>query len=165
MAGRGGRQGVGGAPRQYDRRAILERFRVEMAKGDRNMEQICSDPGMPCKESIYLWVAEDDELFNIFLRAQELWSWAQRDIIIQIADDQSRDIIENEIETSSGDTRIERRSDNTAVNRDRLRVLARQWAMAKMVPKFFGEKVTNEHTGPDGERMPAPVINLTIEKK
>lgn len=143
-----------GRPQVFDRPAVLGRLVIEMAKGDRPLELICKDEGMPTPESIYLWISEDTEesrqLFKIFSRAQELWCWAQREIIIKIADDQSRDIIENEIETDSGAVRIERRSDNTAVNRDKLRVGARQWAMAKLTPKLFGDKITQEHTGEGG---------------
>ena len=157
-----------GRPKEYNRKEALERFRAEMAKGTRNMEQICQDPGMPCPESIYLWVQEDDELFKIFMRAQELWCLAQREIIIKIADDESRDYYEIEhtrtLKDGSQQISKQKQSDNTAVNRDRLRVMARQWAMAKLAPKLFGDKVTTEHTGKDGEPL-IPVLNIKIEKK
>lgn len=147
-----------GAPFQYDRKEILLRIKTEMAKGTRNLHDICEDEGMPCVESIYLWIAEEtkeaEELFNIFSKAQELWCWAQKDIIIKICDDDSRDILEDvrHIEKEDGSIQelITRKSDNTAVNRDKLRVETRKWAMNKLAAKHFGDKVTNEHTGPEG---------------
>lgn len=145
-----------GAPREYDRLEILGRLREEMAKGTRNMEQICEDEGMPTPESIYLWIQDDEQLFKIFMRAQELWCFAQRDIMIQIADDQSRD--QQPYKKTYGETVEEgTKSDNTAVNRDRLRVMARQWAMAKLAPKHFGERLEQIHSG---EVSIVPSINI-----
>lgn len=149
-----------GAPRQYDRKAVLEKICIEMAKGDRCLEDICrDDPDMPCVENIYLWTAEDtdegQELFKIFMRAQQLWCWAQNDRIIKIADDQSRDVIIDK----DGNPK----SDNTAVNRDKLRVTARQWAMTKLAAKHFGEKVTQELTGAEGKDL-IPSLVVKIEK-
>jgi hypothetical protein len=43
-------------------------------------------------------------------------------------------------------------SDSTTgdTQRDKLRVDTRKWLMSKFDPKRFGDKVTQEHTGPDG---------------
>lgn len=40
--------------------------------------------------------------------------------------------------------------DSTAVARNRLRVDARKWLASKMLPKKYGDKVTQEHTGEGG---------------
>lgn len=140
-----------GAPRKYDRKAILTRVMHEMAKGTRNLDDICKDKGMPTSDSIYLWIAEDEELFRIFIRAQELWCWAQKDIIMKISDDCSRDVIENTVEVLEDDgektlIKTERRSDNTSVNRDKLRVGSRQWAMNKLLSRIFGDKLETKNT-------------------
>lgn len=130
-----------GAPKLYNRKEVLERLRTEMAKGTA-MDAACALEGMPTSESIYLWIQEEEELFTIFMRAQELWCLAQKDLIIKIADDQTRDF------QPDGEGGI--KSDNTAVNRDRLRVQTRQWAMTKLAKKHFGDEVKNEHSGPNG---------------
>lgn len=142
----------GGAPRQFDRKAVLMRLCEFMARGDRPLDKICEEEeGFPTSEQIYLWVTKDEELYRIFTHAQELWCWAQRERIIQIADDQSRDI------SPDG------KSDNTAVNRDKLRVAARQWAMAKLAPKLFGDKISQEITGANGTPL-IPELNINIKK-
>lgn len=113
---------------------------------------------MPASENIYMWVTEDTDegrkLFSIFRYAQELWCWAQKDKIIKICDDQTRDFIENEVVKTAkdGTTTVlkQKQSDNTAVNRDRLRVQTRQWAMNKLLTKIFGDKIQQEVTGPQG---------------
>lgn len=143
-----------GRPRVFNRVKVLEQFRLEMAKGTRNMEQICSDRGMPSPESIFLWVQDDEQLLKIFMRAQELWCLAQRDITISIADDESRDYYDIETTRKLKDgtevTTRSKQSDNTAVNRDSLRIRARHWAMEKLAPKLFGAKVVQEQVGPGG---------------
>lgn len=147
-----------GRPKAYDRKAVLNYIKNEMAKGDRCLQDICTDHDMPSRECIYLWVSEDTqegrELFNIFRECQELWCWAQKDIILKICDDDSRDILEDvkHVEKEDGTIAeyVTRKSDNTAVNRDKLRVETRKWAMNKLLPKIFGDKVEQQLTGPEG---------------
>lgn len=138
-----------GRPRVYDRKACLLKICDEMAKGDRCLEDICkSDDELPHHGVIYTWL-DDPELNDIFTRAQRLWCWAQRDLIVKISDDDSRDMIERTVEHIGKDGEVKKiesgqTSDNTAVNRDKLRINTRQWAMAKLVPKLFGDKVEQE---------------------
>lgn len=148
-------------PKKFDRQAVMLRLLDEMAKGTRTLNQICDDPDMPNAGTIYLWAHEDELLSEILTRAQLAWCFAQNGICIQIADDDSRDVLEETIETDAG-TITRRRSDNTAVNRDNLRVKARQWSMAKLAGKLFGEKQEVEHSGAVSV---TPVINLTTKTK
>ena len=94
-----------------------------------------------------------------------LENWAGE--IVEIAQDSSRDILETE--TSYTDSKgnvtekTERRSDNTAVNRDRLRVDTLKWLMCKLRPSVYGDKTLTELTGKDGKDL-VPVLNITIKK-
>lgn len=56
------------------------------------------------------------------------------------------------------------KSDNTAVNRDRLRVDTKKWIMSKRMPHLYGDKVQQEITGKDGAAL-QPVFNITVERK
>ena len=49
------------------------------------------------------------------------------------------------------------------VNRDRLKVDARKWVLAKLHPKKYGDKTTTEITGKDGQPL-IPVRGFIIEK-
>lgn len=136
-----------GVPRKYNRKEVLLSLLDDMAKGDRCLEAILEgSPKYPAVSKLYEWVAQETEegreLREIFTRAQELWCRAQLRKTIEIADDESRDYYVDE--------KGIRRSDNTAVNRDRNRILARHWAMAKLAPKVFGEKIQQEVSGPNG---------------
>lgn len=142
-----------GAPRTYNRKMILLYLLEEMSKGTRCLERIIEeDVGMPNITAVYDWIGKDTdeskELSHIFSRAQELWCRAQIRKTIEIADDETRDYYT--------DLKGERKSDNTAVGRDRNRIMARQWAMAKLAPKIFGDKVQTEHSG---EIAIVPVLN------
>ena len=121
-------------PKKYNRLEILKRLHDYMAEGTRTMAQICEqEPNMPTRTEIFLWCGQDKELSDILSRAQRVWCMAQADQIIKICDDESRDM------TPDG------KSDNTAVNRDKLRVSTRQWAMARFRPDLFGDKVEQTH--------------------
>lgn len=56
------------------------------------------------------------------------------------------------------------KSDNTAVNRDRLIIDTKKWLMAKMQPKKYGDKVQQEVTGADGKDF-IPVLNISLKKE
>ncbi len=43
--------------------------------------------------------------------------------------------------------------DATAVARNRLRVDTRKWIAARILPKRYGDKVQQEHTGPNGSSL------------
>lgn len=156
-----------GPPFKYDRKAIMLELLSEMSKGDRCMEAIVEQAKhFPGLTTIWEWKDEDPELADILLRAQELWCRAQMRKTIEIADDQSRDILEvqESYVNKKGElkTYIKTTSDNTAVNRDRLRIGARQWAMARLAPKIFGDKLQQEIAGKDGERLN---IQVTVSEK
>jgi hypothetical protein len=52
------------------------------------------------------------------------------------------------------------------VQRDRLRVDARKWVVSKMLPKKYGDKITQELTGADGAKlMPEKIIIEIVDPK
>ena len=105
---------------------------------------------------------EHPEFINHYTQAKEncYKVWEAR--MLERAQDSSRDIIYDEIEVQSknGSTKCKKvaKSDNTAVNRDRLIIDTMKWQMAKQMPKQYGEKVTQEISGPAGG--PIPVVNI-----
>jgi hypothetical protein len=48
--------------------------------------------------------------------------------------------------------------------RDRLRIDARKWVVSKMLPKKYGDKVTQELTGADGAKLIPEKITIEIIK-
>lgn len=91
------------------------------------------------------WLADDNkQSFRIkYTRAREVQADFHAEQIIEIADE-----LTVEAKYNGEDVTLDISS--TAVARNKLRVEARKWYAAKLAPKKYGEKVTNEHTGTDG---------------
>ena len=86
-----------------------------------------------------------------YARACEARAEAIFDEILEIADESSNDIEQIDL----GDGMVSEKVNHEAIQRSKLRVDARKWALSKMNPKRFGEKLdvtSNDQT------LPAPVI-------
>jgi hypothetical protein len=71
------------------------------------------------------------------------------DEIIEIADDDSQDIIFVEADDASGKS-AKAVKNREFIERSRLRVDARKWIVSKLLPRKYGDRLINEHTGADG---------------
>ena len=104
---------------------IAARICAELAEG-KSLRKVCEADDLPSEVTVRTWVLEDREGFSAqYTRAREFQADAIFDESFEIAD-------------GKGD-----------VNRDRLRVDTRKWALARMAPKRYGEKVTQVHEGGD----------------
>jgi transposase-like protein len=110
--------------------AIFER----VATGQ-NLTEICQQDGMPHKATVYRWLAQHEEFRRQYATACEVRTDAWAEDLYEVA------------ETAA--------PDDTA--RARLMVDTRKWLMAKMAPRKYGDKITNEHSGPDGGDIPLKV--------
>lgn len=106
---------------------------------------------MPSSETFFKWLNEDEEKAKQYVRAKEIGQDALADEIIDIADDNSDEFIDE-----FGNKRV----DAASVQKKRLRVDARKWQLSKQNPKKYGDKV--DHTT-NGKDLPAPPSALTIE--
>jgi hypothetical protein len=152
---------------KWDRVAALERLDELMVEHncEWSIERLCLHyvEELPSHSVIYGWL-EDDQCNQLFTRIQERWCRAKVSEILSISDDTSRDLQPFKRFNRHGDI-VEQgtKSDNTAVNRDALRVKARQWAVAKLMPKIFGEKIEQQITGKEGAALQV-VINVNTKK-
>lgn len=125
------RQKAGGIPEDA-RQHIL----CEMMKG-RSVRQILrEDEGMPARSVLYAELAEDREFADQYARAMEVRAETLFDEILDIADDGHNDWMER---TFGEDTRWVENGE--ALRRSALRVDARKWALSKMQPKKYGDKI------------------------
>lgn len=117
-----------------------------------SLRQICADESMPGKSTVMRWLHDHKEFRDQYARAREDQAehWAEE--IIQISDDGTNDTQTDEV----GHERV----NQDVIARSRLRVDTRKWLMARMAPKKYGDKVVQEHTGPDG----GPVQVQRIER-
>ena len=113
-----------------------------IAKGE-SLRKICLDDNMPAHSTILKWLRDIDGFSSQYARAREDQAEFYLDEIIAISDESSQDKIANEDGTE--------RTDSEAIQRSKLRVDTRKWAMAKLAPKKYGDKITQEVTGANGD--------------
>jgi hypothetical protein len=94
--------------------------------------------------SVFRWLADDDNTAfrQQYAHAREVQAESMFEEMLEIADDGSRDTYTDE----NGNER----TNQEVIGRSRLRVDARKWALSKMLPKKYGDKVQQEITGKDG---------------
>lgn len=101
------------------------------------MRKACRDLGID-RVAVYADLKADHEFANQYARAAELRADEVFDEMFDIADDGLNDWIEQK--GPDGQTRgwIE---NGEAINRAKLRIDTRKWALARMNPRKYGEKV------------------------
>lgn len=100
-----------------------------LASGE-SLVKVCKRPGMPDKSTVFRWIAEQEGFRDKYAKATE----ARADAIFEEMFDIADDVI----------------PDSAEVAKARLRVDTRKWALARMNPRKYGDKVTNELVGKDG---------------
>lgn len=117
--------------------AICER----LSKGE-PLAQICRDAGMPSSNTFRDWCAANEELAIAYARARDEGFDAIALDALHIADDNGKDTRY----TKEG----QEVADSEWISRSKLRVETRLKLLAKWDPKRYGDKITQEHSGPDG---------------
>jgi hypothetical protein len=132
-----------GRPTIYTEELVSEIFR-RMAEGE-SAVSICKDPRMPTRSTLFDWASKNKEFSDRYdeARMRQCLYWVEEidDIAKGEGDDEAKQAL-------------------TA--RDRLRVDTRKWMASKVVPKLYGDKITQEHTGPEGKELKSFVLAPTI---
>lgn len=97
-----------------------------IATSDYGLEQICQDDRFPDARTIFRWLEANEAFRQQYTRAREAQGHIQ-------ADRGLRDAL------TASDAAL-----------GRLRYDARRWQASKLAPKQYGDKVTQEHVGPEG---------------
>ncbi|MCO7048553.1 ubiquitin carboxyl-hydrolase [Proteus terrae] len=101
----------------------------KLAEGE-SLRSVCRRPGMPSKATVFRWLSENAEFRDQYAKATEQRADALFEEMLEIADDVLPDSAE--------------------VAKAKLRIDTRKWSLARMSPKKYGDKVTQEITGADG---------------
>ena len=103
--------------------------------------------------TVFRWLSESPEFRDKYTRAREAQAEHYASEIVDIADE----VEVQQVVTPDGV--VDFKLDATAVARNKLRVDARKWVASKLLPKKYGDRVENVHTGVDG----GPVdLNLKV---
>ena len=129
----------GGRPTKYSKE-LGEKICRAIATSTDSLTKICArNPDFPNREAIWGWRFDHDEFSNMYDKAKRTQADLLAEEIAEIADDDSQDKIFNE-ETGREVCNSE------YVARSRLRVETRKWIACKLLPKVYGDKVTNDTT-------------------
>ena len=90
------------------------------------------------------WLAKEPAFQNQYARAREIQAEYHFEELIEIADDGTNDYV---AKRDASGAIVGWRENGEWVNRSRLRVDTRKWAMSKMAPKKYGDKTQVEHSG------------------
>lgn len=119
-----------------------------LADGE-SLRKVCERPGMPGKATVFRWLAQHEEFRDQYAKATETRADAIFEDMFDIADSVSEEA--------------------AAVAKARLRIDTRKWALARMNPKKYGDKVSQEidHKSSDGSMAtkPTTIQLLPVEPK
>jgi hypothetical protein len=97
----------------------------QLADG-KTLTAICKADDMPSRVTVWNWTRQNSEFLNAYREARKGQAEAWSDDMVDLSD-------------GTGD-----------VNRDKLRIQTRQWLMARQHSQRWGDKVSQEISGPDG---------------
>ena len=110
----------------------------------KSLKDVCDGDGMPHRATVHRWLEADPDFRDRYARACELRADHIFDEIFDIADNGTNDWMERK--NSEGGV-VGWQENGEALRRSHLRVEARKWALSKMQPKKYGERIMAEHTG------------------
>ena len=122
-----------GRPSLYTE-ALAAKICQRLAEGE-SLRAICADKAMPSISTVMGWLFDGNhgDFPEQYARAREAQAEIRADEIVDIADDASGDF------TADKDGKVVANSEH--IQRSRLRVDARKWIAAKLLPKRYGDKL------------------------
>lgn len=103
-----------------------------------SLRAICESEGMPSRRTVFRWLADTgmEQFRRQYAYAREVQAEGVFEEILEIADDGSNDYMT----ITKGDETYNV-EDREVTGRSKLRVDTRRWALSKMLPKKYGEKL------------------------
>ncbi len=103
-----------------------------------SLRSVLRSKDMPSRPTFFKWIKGNNEMINQYACACERRADCLLDDIIDISDNVEQDML-----TMPDGREV---VNNAVISRDKLRVDTRKWAMSKMNPKKYGDKVDIDHT-------------------
>ena len=130
-----------GRPKSYSEE--IANYICEQLMYGRSLTSICREPKMPSMPTIYSWLRRtsknfNEDFFNSYLMSRKFQADTLADQVIDIADDGSNDTYVK-INTETGEAETIVNYDN--IQRSRLRIKARQWAAAHLLPRKYAARM------------------------
>lgn len=132
----------------YTEKEIEDKFSEVLRNIEAGKSIVKACEGVIGKTKFYELIDEDGKKAERYARACAFRQEYLFEQILEIADTSDNDIVEVD---------GEKKVNHENIQRDRLRVDARKWALAKMNPKKYGDKV--DYTS-GGEKINMPIFNI-----
>lgn len=124
----------------------------ELIASGEHLRTICEMDGMPEQRTVYRWLNRHEEFGQNYARAMTSRADKLFEETIDIADDAAKDL------DTDGKVNWE------AVQRAKLRIDTRKWAVGKMNPRKYGERSSLELSGPSGGPVQVITTDMTPEE-
>ena len=111
-----------------------------------SLRSVLRDDNMPSSQTFYIWLENEEHKSKRYAHATQQRADIIFDEMFDIADDGSNDYMTKKI--NGEDVEV---LNSEHIQRSKLRIDTRKWALAKMNPKKYGDKMQND-------------VNLNIEK-
>ena len=108
--------------------SVFETICIELMNG-KSLTQVLRQPGMPSRYFLTKHLNEDEQARKKFEEARNIGYQFMFDEILDEMNDTSQDVVGG-------------RGNAAAVNRSRLKVETMKWALARMLPKLYGDAPT-----------------------
>jgi len=138
---------------EEQKKQSFEYILSEIEKG-RSLRSVLEDENMPSSSTFFIWLDESEEKSKQYARATTLRADFLFDELLHIA-----------YTTEEGETITEKGNGQTEISKGdmlghrRLKVDALKWALSKMNPKKYGEKI--DHTT-GGDKIQSSVPSILI---
>jgi hypothetical protein len=109
---------------------------TRLAEGE-SLRAILRDDGMPAMSVVFRWLSQNLSFQEQYTRAREAQADHEFDGLCSMADEPPEKKQDGTV-------------DNGWVQHQKLRIDTRKWAISKLAPKKYGDKLTTELTGKDG---------------
>lgn len=112
---------------------------------------------MPSKASVFSWFRTNKEFLDQYTRAKEQSTAAHFEDLVSIADeDPLEPVLDKEgLPVPDGEGGFLKAATKTSIDHARLRIETRKWALAKLLPRKFGDRTTIDATVNDYTNMTA----------
>lgn len=137
---------------EKEKEKIITKVCDRVANGEA-LRTILAEKNMIDKNTFYIWIDADPSKSEQYARSCAERAESMFEDILNIADNQEEDtIVVNGVEMVN----------HNSINRARLRVDARKWALSKLMPKKYGDKVD---ITTDGDAIKPAQINVSYNGK
>lgn len=140
---------------------VIDEILSAIATTPKSLESICGDlESAPNARTFYKWMERDEELGQRYARAKASQLQVLADQLVDLAD---KDRLCEKV-TFDADGKIKERVILDQTDRTKIQIDTRKWLLSKLDPKKYGERVQNEHSGPDGSPVQFAVKSILEEK-